>query len=135
MSMSLRGPGVTVAHSRSGKDGQIYQAANAIWGLKPEKLPKAKFDELDSVLERCLTRKYGPYIVKGMPLSSGNVFVISMDPVVLEPSYEKIPCFLDTCMATAAAFKCGRCGDATYCSKKHQELDWPSHKVECISRE
>lgn len=133
MSMPLKAGAVTVAHANSDKNNQIFMAAEAIWGIKPDKLPPAKFEELKTVLMGHLTRKYGPYKVEGKPLGSGNVFMIYMDPEVLETSYKKKPCSLDTCMVTDAAFKCARCQEAMYCSKEHQRQDWPRHKVECIS--
>jgi hypothetical protein len=134
MSIPLKAGAVTVAHANSDKDNQIFMAAEAIWGIKSHKLPLAKFYELKTVLVGHLTRQYGPYKVEGKPLGSGNVFMIYIDPEVLETSYQKSPCSLDTCMVTNAAFKCARCQEAMYCSKEHQGQDWPRHKVECISK-
>lgn len=128
MSIPLKAGAVTVTHASTGKDNQIFMAAEAIWGIKSDKLPQAKFDELKAVLVEKLTREYGAYRVQGF----GDVFVINMDPKVLEPSYQKSPCSLGTCMVTNAAFKCSRCKEAMYCSTAHQRLDWPRHKVECI---
>jgi hypothetical protein len=133
MSIPLKTEAVTVAHANSDKNNQIFIAAEAIWGIKPDKLPKAKFDELKTVLTGNLTREYGPFKVQSKPLSSGNVFIIYMDPEVLESSYKKSPCSLDTCMVTNATFKCARCHKAMYCSKDHQKQDWSRHKFQCIS--
>lgn len=130
MSIPLKAGTITIAHANSDKNNQIFMAAEAIWGIKANKLPQAKFDELKNVLENSLTREYGPYNVQGI----GNVFVIFMDPKVLSNSYEKRPCSIDTCMVTDAAYKCARCMKARYCSKEHQAQDWPRHKIECISQ-
>ena len=134
MSVPLKAGAVTVAHANSDKNNQIFIAAEAIWGIKPGKLPPAKFFELKTVLEDHLTRQYGPYIVEGKPLGSENVFLFYMNSEVLETSYQKSPCSLGTCMVTNAAFKCVRCQEAMYCSKEHQIQDWSRHKVECISK-
>lgn len=32
---------------------------------------------------------------------------------------------------TTKAFKCGKCYKVAYCSKEHQKLDWPAHKIHC----
>ncbi len=125
---------VTVTHANSDQNKQIFMAAEAIWGIKSDKLPQAKFDELKTVLVGNLTREYGPYTVESKPLGSTNVFMISMGPEVLETSYQKSPCSLGSCMVTNAAFKCSRCKEAMYCSKEHQKQDWSRHKVECISK-
>ncbi|NDD99761.1 zinc finger MYND domain-containing protein [bacterium] len=134
MSVPLKAGAVTVTHANSDKDNQIFIAAEAIWGIKSDKLPQEKFDELKTVLVGNLTRQYGPYTVESKPLGSGNVFMIYMDPKVLKTSYQKSPCSLGTCMVTNAAFKCVRCQEAMYCSKEHQIQDWSRHKVECISK-
>ena len=126
--MPLESGKVTVAHADSDKHGQIYIAAEAIWGIKSDKLPQAKFDELMIVLARNLTKEYGPYTVRGI----GGSFVILMDPKVLKTSYKKRPYSLDTCMVTNAAYKCSKCMAARYCSREHQKLDWKRHKVECL---
>jgi len=130
MSIPLREATVTIAHANSDTNNQIFMAAEAIWGIKPDKLALEKFNELKSVLEGSLTRDYGPNHVQGF----GNVFMISMDPEVLEPSYKKSPCSLGRCMVTNASFKCARCKEALYCSQEHQKQDWRRHKVECISQ-
>ncbi|HAB99820.1 MAG TPA: hypothetical protein DCE71_08370 [Parachlamydiales bacterium] len=129
MSIPLKAGAVTITHANSDKNKQIFIAAEAIWGIKSEKLPQAKFDEIKTVLEGWLTRKYGAYEGSGF----GDVFMISMDPEVLDPYYQKKPCSLGTCMVTNAAFKCAKCKEAMYCSKEHQRQDWSRHKVECIS--
>ena len=134
MTVPLQAGTVTVTHSHSDKDNQIFKAAEVIWGIEPAKLPQAKFEELRTVLEGNHTRQYGPYTVEGFPLGSENVFVIYMDPKVLKTSYKKKPCSLDTCMVTDAAFKCARCLEARYCSQEHQTQDWSRHSVECISK-
>ncbi len=112
---------------------QIYKAAYVIWGLRPDKLPRAKYDELNSVLVAHLTRQYGMYTVVGKPFGKSHVFVISADLADPEsaPS-EKWPCGLDICMVTDAAYKCGRCEKVFYCSEAHQRRDWRNHKVYCI---
>lgn len=133
-SIPLKAGAVTVAHANSDKNGQIFMAAKAIWGIESNKLPQAKFAELKGVLEGHLTRQYGPYKVESKPLGLGNVFVISMDQEVLEASYQSSPCSLDICMTTKAALKCSRCREAIYCCKDHQIQDWPRHKVECIKK-
>jgi hypothetical protein len=134
MCIRLDAGAVTVRHADSDENKQIYMAAEAIWGIKSDKLPLAKFNELKAVLEGNLVREYGPYKVMGKPLGSGNVFIISMNPEVLDSSFKKSPCSLDTCMVTNAALKCGRCKKAMYCSKEHQRSDWSRHKVECSSK-
>ena len=78
MSMDLRMGGIGVTHADSDKNKQIYMAAEAIWGIKSDQLPLAKFNELKRVLEGNLERKYGPYRVMSKPLGSGNVFLISI---------------------------------------------------------
>ena len=130
MSIPLKAGTVTVTHANSDRNQQIFMAAEAIWGIKSHKLPQAKFDELKDVLVGCLRREYGPYRVEGF----GDVFLISMDPKVLEASYKQSPCSLGTCMVTNAAFKCAKCRTAMYCSKEHQRQDWSRHKVECFSQ-
>jgi hypothetical protein len=128
-------PGVvTLRHADSDENKQIFIAAHLIWGLKPDKLPQAKFDELEEVLRNNLTRKYWPYEVSSRRFDSRNVFVISMDFEVMGSSFEKSPCSLDTCMVTNAAYKCGRCKEAIYCCRDHQRFDWKRHKVECIEK-
>lgn len=116
------GKEVVVSHADSNKNSQIYMAAEAIWGLTADKLPKAKFEELRSVLQDQRVVEYGSYKVHGF----GDVFVL----VPLDPS-QKSPCSLDTCMVTNAAFKCSKCKNAMYCSKDHQRKDWPTHKTVC----
>lgn len=130
MSIPLKAGAVTVTHGNSSRNNQIFIAAEAIWGIKSDKLPQAKFNELKAVLEGHQTRKYGPCTVQGF----GDTFVIYMDPEVLDSSYQKKPCALGTCMVTDAAFKCARCQKVIYCSKEHQLEDWSRHKVECISK-
>ncbi len=134
MSIPLKAGAVTVTHANSNENDQIFKAAKVIWGIEPDKLPPEKFNELKTVLVDHLTKRYGPYEVEGKPLDSGHVFIICMEPEVLEPSYERSPCSLGTCMVTNAAFKCARCLQATYCSREHQEKDWRRHKVECSSK-
>jgi len=124
MSIPLIPGAVTIAHANSNRDNQIYMAAEAIWGIKRDDLPRAKFDELKGVLVGCLKRQYGPCLVEGF----GNVFVISMDA-----DYEKKPCSLPTCMVTDAALRCSRCM-ALYCGKEHQREDWKHHKVVCVTK-
>lgn len=130
MSMPLSAGAVTVAHANSDKDQQVFMAAKAIWGIESDKLPKEKFDELRKVLVGNLTRQYGPYKVESKPLDGTNVFMIFMDPKVLETSYRKSYCSEPTCMTTFAAFKCKKCS-APYCSKEHQKLHWKIHKKDC----
>ena len=130
MSIPLKAGTVTIAHADSDRNQQIFMAAEAIWGIKSHKLPQAKFNELSAVLAGNLTREYGPYKVHGF----GDTFVICMDQKVLEASYKKRPCSLDTCMVTDAAFRCAKCQKAMYCSREHQGQDWSRHKVECISQ-
>lgn len=129
MSIPLQPGVVTIAHADSSRDKQIRMAAEAIWGIEGDKLPREKFDELMGVLVGYHTRQYGPYEVRGF----GDVFLITMDQEVTEASYKKRPCSLGRCMVTDAAFKCSKCKVARYCSKEHQGLDWSRHKVECIS--
>ena len=126
----LKSGTITVTHANSNRHNQICMAAEAIWGIKPAKLPQAKFEELKTVLENCLTREYGPYRVQGF----GDVFVIDADEKVLEPSYKKSPCSLDSCMVTDAASRCSRCKTAMYCSRDHQKLDWARHRIACVSQ-
>ena len=38
------------------------------------------------------------------------------------------------CKKEEKTLKCGRCGKAYYCGKKHQRLDWPNHKRFCGER-
>jgi len=130
MSIPLKEGTITIAHANSDKNMQVYIAAEAIWGIKSDKLPQEKFDELKAVLVGQLEKEYGPYTVRGI----GDAFVITMDPEVLETSYKKRPCSRDTCMVTTAAYKCANCMKARYCSKDHQIQDWQRHKVECISK-
>jgi hypothetical protein len=125
-SVQLKGGGeVAITHANSDKNTQIFMAAEAIWGITADNLPQAKFDELKTVLVGNLTREYGTYRVQGF----GDTFVL----FPLKAS-QKSPCSLDTCMVADAAFRCGKCQKAMYCSKEHQRQDWPRHKVECISQ-
>ena len=126
VNVQLKGGGeVAITHANSDKNKQIFMAAEAVWGIKANRLPQAKFDELKTVLVDRLTREYGSYRVQGF----GDVFVL----FPLKTS-QKSPCSLDTCMVTDAAFRCSKCQEAMYCSIEHQRQDWPRHKVECISR-
>lgn len=116
---------INVTHGNGDRNNQISIAAEAIWGIKADKLPEAKFNELKTVLLNHLTKDYGSYRVQGM----GNVFLL----FPLNTS-QKSPCSLDVCMVTDAASRCSRCMKAMYCSREHQIQDWPRHKVECISK-
>ena len=125
-SIQLTGGGeVAITHADTDKDKQIFMAAEAIWGITADKLSQEKFDELKTVLVGSLTREYETYKVQGFK-----------DTFVLFPlkSSPKSPCSLDTCMVADAAFRCGKCKQAMYCSKGHQREDWSRHKIECISR-
>ncbi len=128
MSMPLYEGGITLSHGNSDRNQQVFLAAEAIWGIESDKLPAAKFNELMDVMVNHREEEYGPCRVKGF----GDVLVIQMDPIVLNSSYKKKPCSLDTCMVTDAAKKCSKCM-ARYCSREHQLADWQRHKLECIS--
>jgi hypothetical protein len=122
---------INVVRNLSTKENLIYRTAELIWGLKPNNLPKAKFDELERVFKGCLEERYGPFKVKGFFHETEGTFVVSSDPGFSLKSYKPVPCSLDTCMVTDAYFKCSRCM-ATYCSEEHQRAHWKTHKVTCI---
>jgi hypothetical protein len=124
MSIPLRPGAVTITHADSNQDNQIYMAAKAIWGIERDNLPRERFEELRSVLEGSLERKYGSCLVKGVE----RTFIICMDA-----DYETKRCSLPTCKVTDAAFRCSRCM-ALYCSREHQKAHWDTHKHVCIKK-
>lgn len=115
-------------------------------GYNPPKICKEALEFQDSIIDldedsEIKKHDYEPFEAKLMYNRGPNKYVMSdkkQSKYIVNERWlnnykpkKTIPCNYSWCEKNTSK-KCGRCLKVGYCGKKHQILDWKSHKKTCI---